>query len=155
MHHVTAKPCYLVLAAAVVFAPAAMAKGPFDGLEMDVIAPGQMPKGPTKRIALPRAPGASTDSASGATGYQDSIADSLINGESAPITRSESATGLSVREEAIGAGVARPAEAIVEPLRPPELLPPEPVRPPELIAAPIEPIAPPETNVTPPARPMP
>ncbi|MGQ0697357.1 MAG: hypothetical protein ACT4PZ_03845 [Panacagrimonas sp.] len=74
---------YLLGAAALMFAAQASAKSPFDGLEMDVIGAGQVPNGPTARIALPRplAPGAETG---GMTGYEDSIADSLIHGESAP-----------------------------------------------------------------------
>jgi hypothetical protein len=36
-------------------AGSAQAKGPFDGLEMDVIGADELPKGPTARIALPRA----------------------------------------------------------------------------------------------------
>lgn len=55
-----------------------MAKGPFDGLEMDVIGPGQTPSGAAARIALPRPSGAGADSGRGASGYEDSIADSLL-----------------------------------------------------------------------------
>lgn len=67
---------------ACLMASLACAKGPFDGLEMDVIAPGQTPKGPTARIALPRGPGSGPLAIDGAAAYEDSIADSLIRGDS-------------------------------------------------------------------------
>lgn len=151
----------IAAAAALVFGSAAMAKGPFDGLEMDVIGQGQVPKGPTSRIALPRAPRAG-DPASGATGYQDSIADSLIRGEGTAESDARAGTaGFSAVEGA--AGAARPAEPIAAPIeRPIETLPPadiisapaEAIRPPDAIPTPVEPVRP-ETIAAPPERPAP
>ncbi len=73
-----------VAVASLLFASPAWAKGPFDGLEMDVIAPGETPQGATSRIALPTAvnrPGSAPLSMDGASGYQDAIADSLLRGD--------------------------------------------------------------------------
>lgn len=53
----------------------ARAAGPLDGLEMDVIEPGQRPVVPAARIALPQAPGADAGSI---YGIGDSLADSAL-----------------------------------------------------------------------------
>jgi hypothetical protein len=68
----------MMLAAVVLLeAPLAIAAGPLDDLEMDVIRPGQLPKGQPARIGLPR-PSTTADPAGGVSGYQDAIPDSLL-----------------------------------------------------------------------------
>jgi hypothetical protein len=65
--------------AALLLACAAVARAasPLDGLEMDVIDPGQQPVVPTARIALPRAPGAGP---AVIDGIEDALADSALRG---------------------------------------------------------------------------
>ena len=76
-------------AATLLGAPIASAAGPLDDLEMDVIRPGQLPKGQPARIGLPR-PSASSDPAGAVSGYQDAIPDTLrhdggqVGGDGAP-----------------------------------------------------------------------